>query len=71
MDTKQYAAAGPWISVEEALPEEDTMLLIRTMCSADMQWAAGFRHGDNWYEACGYAMYLDGVQPTHWAEVRV
>ena len=63
METKQYAAAGPWISVEEALPDTNEGIYL-------------VRYGD---EAIALAMYNDikyymghgGLPATHWAEVRV
>ena len=70
METKQYAAAGPWISVEEELPDiNEGIYLLRMADSSDIALVA--------YNDLKSCVSLDGVKRvgyrrwTHWAEVRV
>ena len=61
METKQYAAAGPWISVEEALPEGKPVLAKYADGSVALivDGLVYRPKPKNYYEM------------THWAEVRV
>ena len=76
METKQYAAAGPWISVEEALPDSERRVLVRR--EVDIQTDLAHVHSVHWATstcnangawACDIGDRYAKV--THWAEVRV
>ena len=65
METKQYAAAGPWISVEEELPNHTGIYLLK---------------GGNGYLSLSAICFDAGYEPVierlkkcakFWAEVRV
>ena len=70
METKQYAAAGPWISVEEALPEATVKPVLVKYASGNVGvMRAGQVHVHTVIR--GHLLGDDEYYVTHWAEVRV
>ena len=63
METKQYAAAGPWISVKEELPIPGRPVLVKGIYAGKPDWGVAWQLDGIWTGA------LEDV--THWAEVRV
>lgn len=76
METKQYAAAGPWISVEERLPEADEVVLIKLVPVMDGTfeppiWTRGWVLSDGTWSVWGGRVNTGLERVTHWAEVNV
>ncbi len=72
---EQIRCSSHWISVEDVLPKEDSVVFIFCQCIAyaakeenslyDMQIVGTYRSGNNKFTACVDST-LDGYKITHW-----
>lgn len=72
METKEYAAAGPWIGVKtkdgkEQLPERGKIVLVKGFRDGQKVWDAGYQFCGIWYSTSRFG----DMDVTHWAEVTI
>jgi len=64
----QAAMESQWISVDDRLPEEGTIVLIYVKSWGDVLYTGYLNHDDGWHDADG-ELLLGFNAPTHWANL--
>lgn len=62
-----YALSHQWVSVEDALPEEDKRVLVRVPASEfhSEYYAVAYWDGEDWIEA----QRCELIRPSHWLHI--